>query len=98
MHDKILKEKLQYTSNGTVCDVYKGSTHHGGLRLSLKFDRPPHLPDAAVLYGTACSAFFQRHVRPVQQLVRVPYQLLCADRYDCDASDRLESSSYTLKS
>jgi hypothetical protein len=30
VHDKSLKKKLQYTSNGTMCDVFKGSTHHGG--------------------------------------------------------------------
>ena len=37
VHDKILKKELQYTSNGTVCDVFKGSTHHGGLGLSFRF-------------------------------------------------------------
>ena len=40
MHDNILKGKLQYTSNGTVCDVFKGSAHHGGLGLSLTFSKP----------------------------------------------------------
>ena len=36
MYDKILKKKLQYTFSGTVCDVFKGSTHHGALGLSFR--------------------------------------------------------------
>ena len=36
MHDKILKKKLQYTFSGTVCDVFKGGTHHGALGLSFR--------------------------------------------------------------
>ena len=37
LYDKILKKKLQYTFSGTDCVVFKGSTHHGGLGLSLRF-------------------------------------------------------------
>ena len=37
MYDDILKKKLQYTFSGTVCDVFKGGTHHGALGLSLRF-------------------------------------------------------------
>jgi hypothetical protein len=36
-HEKVLKKKLQYTLSGTVCDVFKGRTHHGALGLSLRF-------------------------------------------------------------
>ena len=39
MYDKILKKKLQYTFSGTDCDVFKGSTHHGGLGLSFRFSK-----------------------------------------------------------
>jgi hypothetical protein len=39
VHDKILKKKLQYMLSGTVCDVFKGGTHHGALELSLRFSK-----------------------------------------------------------
>ena len=39
MYDKILKKELQYTSNGTDCDVFKGRTHNGALGLSLRFSK-----------------------------------------------------------
>ena len=57
MYDKILKKKLQYTSNGTVYDVFKGSTHHGGLGLSFRFSKlsaayPGELPSLAMLQNS----------------------------------------------
>ena len=36
MYDNILKKKLHYTFSGTVCDVFKSGTHHGGLGLSFR--------------------------------------------------------------
>ena len=36
IYDKTLKNKLQYTFSGPVCDVFKGGTHHGALGLSFR--------------------------------------------------------------